>query len=241
MQISLVISSGQRKDKLQLCLQSVQAQSKAPCEILILQDAPPRRLEGFRRAQGEWVLFLDEDVVLPDSEWLRRLSDFLTESASLIVVGGSYRRDRGSYGSRAYNFICDNWLRAGFAHETAQGLVESQNLLGGVFALNKTIPPYSLAENLPPFWGGEDTLLFRHLRSQGVPAYYCPSMDVWHFGSSSLKHFLSRAFVQGQHRHKYGLKTQKPHWSKAFRAKDLVYIPLLILHQLTVELGSLFS
>ena len=128
MTTSLVISSRERHDFLRAVTESVLAGDRRPDDLVVIDQSPTvneamlrlaeaypdvlhyyrsngrgsssGRKEGITRAKGEWLTFLDDDVVVP-RDWFRRMEDaaFAAGPRSLVtgkVVAGDDER-RGAF------------------------------------------------------------------------------------------------------------------------------------------------
>lgn len=243
MLISFVVSFSGHQEKLQRCLQSLRNQNSPSCEteILTLKGDFPPRLEGYRQARGSWVFFLDEDTQVLEAPWLSELAHLLSANPHVPVIGGAYRNGSVHYVARGYNLICNNWVRAGLGAPAGHDLRSTQNLLGGAFVLNKKLLQDSILDIEASFWGGEDTYFIRQLQKRGLNTFYSSKLDVFHWPSSSLRHLVSRALLHGRRRQSLHLRTEKLRWKALLEPQAFIYFPILILHQLAVEIGSVLG
>lgn len=74
MKLSVVICTSGRPESLKKCLQSLKQQSFKDFEILVMRESPlvKARDLGWRKAKGEIVAWIDDDVVV-DKNWAKNL------------------------------------------------------------------------------------------------------------------------------------------------------------------------
>ena len=165
MMVSVVISSSGKTPILNRCLNSIKTQkSLAEIEIKISKYGNfPQRIKMLNEALGTIVIFLDEDTLLKDPEFIQRVMALVKKNPKMKIFGGLYEdHPEGLWSDRAYNFICNMWVLMA-ARPVSTEIFQTKQLLGGCIVVNK--------ENLdlggifdPPFWGGEDTFFFRQAR-----------------------------------------------------------------------------
>ena len=112
--VSLVISVWNRRDDLRENLQAIRAQTEAPDQVVVVDnastDGTPEMVRaefpevqliemphsnygacetfniGFASARGDFVGILDDDVVLPPDFVTRMLAEFATEPATTVLL-----------------------------------------------------------------------------------------------------------------------------------------------------------
>ena len=87
---SVVIPTRNRAERLQALLESLDAQ-EAPVEVIVVEDSDGRgpaavRNGGWRRAKGDVICFLDDDVVV-DPGWARALLDAHEANPNAVLQG----------------------------------------------------------------------------------------------------------------------------------------------------------
>jgi succinoglycan biosynthesis protein ExoA len=224
--ISICILAGHDLENLEACLASLHAQvSPPPFELLIGGNSAPeaavmaqryfptvrvcdvgRRLPGaarnplIERAQGELLLFLDDDVTAPPT-LLRELADTAARHREASVFGGPNVTPPGS--SR---------------FQIVQGAVLSSLLGAGPvsrrygarhrgFADERWFTLCNLAvrrEVMLPFRSelvcAEENEVLAKLHSQGEPMLYEPKLQVFHTRRSSWRAFARQMFKYGRGR-----------------------------------------
>ena len=89
MKLSVIICTSGRPQELKNCLQSLKQQSFKSFETLIVKETPlvKARDLGWRRAKGEIVAWIDDDVVV-DKDWAKNLVDIFTKNKQVGGVSG---------------------------------------------------------------------------------------------------------------------------------------------------------
>ena len=183
---------------------------QSPNLQILIGDGPgvaQARNFGLKAATTRYVLFIDDDCLIEESETIHKLFEFVKSHDSYQAWGGRYRLDSPStYWSRVYHSIQNAWLDLGLTHQQ----VEAQNLLGGFLVLRKD--SMQLFENSIS-WGGEETLLLRQLQKLGLKAALNNEVCLLHRDQSGIGKFFKRAYYQGLNRGRHQLKTSF-NWSR---------------------------
>jgi glycosyltransferase involved in cell wall biosynthesis len=115
MKISIVIPVFNEADSLSACLSSIGAQSKAPYEVIVVDnnstDSTTRiaedfdfvkviaRTRGFNEASGDIIARIDADSILPD-DWLEQVESVFSDSNIDAASGQAFY-----YGTSAANIV----------------------------------------------------------------------------------------------------------------------------------------
>ncbi len=168
---------------------------------LYLNSQKNHRSYAFLQFPQHWLLFLDHDCQL-SKELLQLIQRQLPELDSSTVYAGFYKNpENASLLQRTHNYICNAWLK-----KHSENL-NSKRFLGGFFLVHSNKRLIELAHeqySQDLFWGAEDDFLACALREKYL--YTIQLRDEWfatHHTSSSLRHFLRRAFWQGWNKDKY--------------------------------------
>ena len=152
------------------------------------------RNKGLEKANGEIVLFLDDDMILENDLFLSSHVAAHAANPQVAAVGGPYRlTGTSTVWDRAYHKIADEWLR----RHTTTGSQTTQ-LLGGNFSLKKSV----LARNELSFdevigFGGAETGLCRRLAIAGEKLLFIEDLVINHAPQMSRSRFFQKAYLQG--------------------------------------------
>ncbi len=212
----------------------------SPDDILWCDSRSCCRGEFINRTQNQWLFFIDHDCQISAS-LLQKIHLIISKSSGLsnVVYCGSYLNPASpSYLQRGHNFIANVWLEQSYTSD-----VYNKLLLGGVFLIyaSGTIdyPKGGL------FWGAEDKVLSYRLTDQGFDMQYTKDLAVVHNTSSSILHFLKRAFLHGKNDVKY-FQTNKNKinyrfWIRKIGFANLNLLPLILLHFCIQRAAVLFQ
>lgn len=196
-------------------------------ELLFGNSEAKSREQLINENQNCWLLFLDHDCV--PTEWARAECERLvSQSGNLrpIVFAGGYDNPEGaSLLQLAHNKIANTWLEHSYSARQ-----HTKVLLGGNFLIC-AVKKIDLPKE--KFWGAEDKLLARELKSAGYELHLNEKLKVVHATNKSFSHFLKRAFVHGRHDAVYfgdekGAKIF--YWIQKTGFSDLRLVPLILLH-----------
>lgn len=152
------------------------------------------RNKGLEKANGEIVLFLDDDMILENDMFLASHVSHHREHPAAAAVGGPYHlTGTNTVWDRAYHKIADEWLRR---HTTTGN--ETTQLLGGNFSLKKEIlvrNRFSFDESIG--FGGAETGLCRRLALVGQKLLFIESLGINHAPQMTRSRFFRKAFLQG--------------------------------------------
>ncbi len=144
------------------------------------------RNQGAIRAQGEWIGFLDADVVLPDSRWMQRVLDLVqVVCEDREILGGYYLNEvEACRWVRALNRISNWWAD------------HYDGVLGGVVFVPKAIINHCLFDEHLGF-GGEETGLLSLARQKKIKISRRHELSVVHRPNISLAAILRKAWREG--------------------------------------------
>lgn len=214
MKITIVVSTDRTQRRLNACIDSIDAQSipkNLSVETWVKSwKTGPNRGKVLTEVSSNLVLFLDADCFLPDSNYLRRMLETIRDYPNATLIGGTYLDGRHStYLDRSYNSLCNLWIASGL-----NGLNDSSNLLGGCLLINReNLNGLDIPTHLDQ-WGAEDTRFIRDLIEQGALAKLDQRLSVVHCPDNSIEKSIRRAWIHGQRRSQFGLKSNQVGISK---------------------------
>lgn len=141
------------------------------------QGISPARNRGVRESLGRWVAFFDDDQ-LADHRWLFELFEFARQR-SLRCVGGAVRLKRPEGCQRKLAPTVRMLLGESLWSREPQPYVGRLNPGCGNLLLENSLFA-EVGDFDESFARGEDTDLFRRLRSAGVESWYVPAALVDH-------------------------------------------------------------
>lgn len=256
MQLSVVITTFNRLDLLKICLDSLRGQTAAPdaYEVIVVDNAgdpacvnlvtdyPARyvheqrtghshaRNRGLREARSAWVLYFDDDTIIPPD----LIQEFLTY---LPRVTGA------AFGGRFHHWYVNpppTWLiqQQGIGsfpgHSTMFGVLPADEYLIGCFFGVKVDVVNSLGAFDPELgmkgkevgWADEVELQYR-LRTHGHEVFYAPELVIEHLvqpWKCSLRGQLRFAYSHGK---KSWLKENKEGFGLMGLVRDLLRITFI--------------
>lgn len=235
----VVLNCRSAKSILPALQKALQGQSISFELCVVESSSCPSRLSQIN--ENRLHFFFDEDTELPHSRYLEAVTKIFDENPELLFMGGKYLSYANQpYLAKAYNSQIEFWLSLQ-GSEKKQGLIPCQNLPGGAWIVSGKIKKHLEDWAEPKAWAGEDTFAIRWLQKKKIQIFYHAAADVLHDPRSDLLHFCKRAFLQGKAREKFNLRSQRPATSWSFLWENRNFWAGWSLHQLCVELGSLFA
>lgn len=185
---------------------------------------------GARRSEGAFLLFLDDDCALPQSDFLERLHSLLSRYPQYSAVGGPYESARPApWKVRGYNAMANAWAALGA--DVSAEVSGAQNLLGGNLCLRREIfEGFAFDERI--LSGGDETEFLRRLSAAGHLLGFAPAMAVTHLADSSWEGLLVRAWRQGRARENKAIATNAARRPPLWRAlrKEPGLLPFSLFH-----------
>lgn len=222
MDISIVIPSRGREDMLRSLLGALEAQQEGPAfEVIVVEDEKERRYhlpecsfpllhlagggrgpaharnEGVRNARGRWILFLDDDVIPADRDFLIRLHHViqrLQESAGILG-----RVDwHPEVPLNAFRWWLDHGGPQFAFHRLKPGTrVPGRYVSTACFALPRDVAEQHPFDTSFPYPAYEDWDLGIRLEQAGIPIWYREDLRVLHRNAPVLSRYLQRAWRVG--------------------------------------------
>lgn len=121
--VSIIIPTFQRAESLRECKESLWAQTYQDYEIILVTEEgalAKLRNEGARKAKGEYLIFIDDDVICAPN-WLASIVRTFEERPDCAGVSGpsvitrEFRRNRDIFSFKFFKFLYDLWFCGGKA------------------------------------------------------------------------------------------------------------------------------
>lgn len=205
---------------------------------------------GVQRARGRVLLFLDDDCVIINKNYLKKLWQLFIDSPAVGAMGGSYLNpaDGSSWVVRAYHRMTELWIGASQASSPFHGGgFLCANLLGGNSAYRHEIFTQGHRFNENIFWGGDETEFQRRLVQLGWRMAWHPDLSLEHRASDRVWSYIRQAWRHGRASHQYQLvsySSQVTTFSRVFRlsGKNKIFteprnLLFLLFHWLLVQGG----
>jgi hypothetical protein len=147
--------------------------------------------QGAKRSQGEFIVFLDSDVI-PDTGWLNQLLSTFDDPEVFVACGNCYVAPEGIV-SKAFAL---GWF---FSLRSSMPTIRKQSR----FFANNVAFRRDVALEYPfqPIDGasrGACRLLARQLEANGIPIHLNTAAQVSHPAPNGLAHTMARAISQGR-------------------------------------------
>jgi glycosyltransferase involved in cell wall biosynthesis len=175
---------------------------------------------GLKNAQGDLVLFLDDDCHLPDDSYLQDLYQAYLQNPDLCG-GGFYLSDSSqlNFTSRFYNFFCNMWL-----HSRLQKESSAQLLLGGcAFYPRRILQDNNMYFSAFYKKAGEEYALNHSISKLGHRLQLQRRWSVYHAPDCNFRNLLQRAWVQGR---SLDQRTSRPIWRSSQFVQFLIENPM---------------
>jgi len=166
--------------------------------IKLLQAPAPgvnhARNAGIVAARGDILLFIDDDCVMDDPDYLSKMLERHTEEPRRLSLGGPYRLPpKASFWDRVYYTNMSLWLERQKISARA-----SRALLGGnasykveIFADGRRFTPGIK-------YGGSETMFNEKLFEDFGPHGFYDDLYLTHQSRISLRNFIYKAYMQGR-------------------------------------------
>lgn len=150
---------------------------------------------GAAKANGEYLYFIDDDCVLPNSDHLSKTQQAFLTHPEFSAVGGPYLSDpKTNWKVRGYNAMATAWAQIpSLAFKSEIKMVEA--LLGGNMCVKRS--EFSSGFNAQIISGGDEADFFSNLLSRRKQIGYFPDLGVLHLADDSFAGLIGRAKNQG--------------------------------------------
>ncbi len=238
-QYQVIINCRDRNSISPRLLQSLTKQTLY-CQIKIFESHQfPKRLSLIENPKSLYFFF-DEDVVLPQSDYLEKLAQLFHQHTHLQFLTGAYLSSkRAPYLTRCYNSLIRHWMM--ITPTKDRNLSACHNAPGGIWIVSGQLKNLLSDWKEPEFWAGEDTYSLRWLQEKGVSLFFSPLANIIHESRSQFLHFVRRAFLQGRSRAQFSLCHPERKIVWPVMRTHIYHWPGWFAHQLCVELGALYN
>lgn len=170
---------------------------KAPVRII---SSPEKcismaRNRGIEQAQGDVLLFIDEDCYLPHPNYLNQLQQEFDKNKKLCG-GGYYLSEQKTLGlfSRFYNYFCNFWVSTHLVKEQF-----SEVLLGGcAFYAKDILNTHNIRFSALHRRAGEEYRLNSKVTEKGYSLHLNGKWSVYHNPQCTFRNLYSKAWNQGR-------------------------------------------
>lgn len=147
---------------------------------------------GIEKSTGDLLLFLDDDCLVPDKNFLQSHQDLHKQNLDCIALGGPYVLKSNARLARCYTDFQNHWLQKWSLEKNY-----CRRLLGGHWSIKKSLlQDFRFDENL--IFGATESELQQRLINHGHKFYYASHLAVEHHLKLSLTSFIEKAYRQGQ-------------------------------------------
>ena len=213
--ISVIIPARNEEKYIEFCINSVKSQNFKDYEIIVVDNGstdktseiakklgakvvfeprvglPRARETGRRAANGEILLYIDADTIIPPSH-LSKVSEFFANHSEAVATTNPYTFYDGNWKTNIFiwfvfkfTFPLYHWLLGAFKLP--------QFVLGGSFAVRKYILEKTGGFNTNLTFYGEDADISIRISKQGLIAFL-PGLRT----STSARRYLSQGFLKTQ-------------------------------------------
>lgn len=181
-------------------LEPLRTEQSSPLGLTIVSfestNVSAKRNSGVKQAKGNWILFLDDDVIVPDIYFLR-VQEALVQTKAVVIQGLAARPPPGAgYLAKLEAVHYARTIRRDWslANKTGLGQLDPRNLL----IQRETALAFPFDERLP--YGGEGHEILRRLVVEQRPLSLRTSLTVFHFHRTSLFAAITQRFKYGRGR-----------------------------------------
>lgn len=173
------------------------------------------RQRGFLEAKGEWLIFLDADVRLPNQHWLSRVAAKI-RSTPLVALSSHYRY----YGQPAYKNFLQLFGTFVFIYPwiffVSKILRHSTHMIGGMMVIKRTALETAGGFDTSTEFFGDEALVAKKLFLQGE-INVSPKFWVWTSARRFQKQGMFRSLYGYVFNYFWTLFTGKPYQTGAYK------------------------
>jgi GT2 family glycosyltransferase len=224
MLFSIVVAVFKRKDELEELLHSLTKQKFTDFEVIISDGSPTDELkefvqtwmnrlpvvyvyrkgyrasesrnEGANVANGQYLIFLDSDVIAP-ADYLSNLSDYLLQNKPLAFGGPDAASDDFTPVMKGINHAMTSFLTTG-GIRGRKGKVSKYQLRGFNMGLSKEL--FQKLNGFSSLQVAEDIELSVRIEELGIKPHLVTEAFVYHKRKSTLSKFAKQLYMHGKGR-----------------------------------------
>jgi glycosyltransferase involved in cell wall biosynthesis len=148
---------------------------------------------GISKSEANLILFLDDDVIIPDKHYLQKIYSHTGTYPHAAAIGGRYKLpEKVNNSDKAYFVISNAWLSQG-QNQDASAI----HLVGGNTLYNKQVLKHRLYFNENISFGGAETELNLKIYQAQLAMYLCEDIPVVHVTQLNPFRLLKKALYQG--------------------------------------------
>jgi glycosyltransferase involved in cell wall biosynthesis/organic radical activating enzyme len=208
--IDSIANSAEAKEQIQLiCVNNYKKYSKLPFTkkwknkfldfkyiTSEIAGANSARNLGIRYAQGEIIVFIDDDCIIDDDYYFQKIISDHNSRKNISGIGGLYTASGNmSAAGKAYFKIADHWLQKSIYNEEEQ---LTRSLIGGNCSYKSEI--FNEGFNFDPrvTYGGTEVSLNHALFTFGKKLSLNKNIKNQHYLKINIFNFMKKAFLQGR-------------------------------------------
>ena len=162
---------------------------------------------GLSKSQRKWLLFLDDDITLPDDFSKKAVSILERTTDKIVALGGHDQQPPNSnFFSRALSLALTSPMATAHTrlrHTKTMGSIrsgdESNLILCNLWVKKNFIVDNKILCNKNLF-RNEENLLIEEILQAGGEAEYHPELSIYHYRKTRLDSLLKAVFSSGKHR-----------------------------------------
>ena len=223
MNLTIVVATNARPSQLSRLIDSLTPQTGKDTELIVIENSyglAKARNQGWRKARGKYVAFIDDDAIA-DPRWIGAILDFIDSHTKEVIFGGPYTSlNQKEIPSWIPRELTEKILPTKKARPLKLGRVW---LNGTNFVVKKSI--LAIADGFDEKLGvsgntrayGEETDLQIRLSTLGYKVWYDPKIKVQH---EFAKHKMNMWYLlKNQFTHGYNSREIFKHLKKTNRGR----------------------